>query len=115
MRREVRASSVLTPAQIGMLVVGYVLLAVLSYLYLASGLVVPAPWLWGLWAVMVVLIGLSIRWWRRPVLVLASPSWVPCSGWPTSRASAPSSTGPPDAPRLTLPLRAAIYRRDISA
>jgi hypothetical protein len=39
---EVRASSVLTPAQIGMLVVGYVLLAVLSYLYLASGLVVPA-------------------------------------------------------------------------
>jgi hypothetical protein len=73
MRHEVRASSVLTPAQIGMLVVGYVLLAVLSYLYLASGLVVPAPWLWGLWAVMVVLIGLSIRWWRRPVLVLALP------------------------------------------
>jgi len=73
MRHEVRASSVLTPAQIGMLVVGYVLLAVLSYLYLASGLVVPAPWLWGLWAVMVVLIGLSIRWWHRPVLVLALP------------------------------------------
>lgn len=68
-----RGSSVLTPAQIGMLVVGYVLLAVLSYLYLASGLVVPVPWLWGLWAVMVFLIGLSIRWWRRPVLVLALP------------------------------------------
>ncbi|MGH2654026.1 MAG: hypothetical protein ACRDHV_06715 [Actinomycetota bacterium] len=68
-----RASSVLTPAQIGMLVVGYVLLAVLSYLYLASGLVVPAPWVWGLWAVLVVLVGLSIRWWRRPVLVLALP------------------------------------------
>jgi hypothetical protein len=66
-----RVSEVLSPAQIGMLVVGYVLLGALAYLYLASGLVVPAPWLWGLWAVGLVMIGLSIRWWRRPLLVLA--------------------------------------------
>ena len=69
----VRASSVLTPAQLGMLVVGYVLLGALAYLYLASGLVVPAPWLWGLWAIGVALIGLSVLWWRRPLLVLALP------------------------------------------
>jgi hypothetical protein len=68
-----RVSEVLSPAQIGMLVVGYVLLGAIAYLYLASGLVVPAPWLWGLWAVGLVLIGLSIRWWRRPLLVLALP------------------------------------------
>jgi len=69
----VRASSVLTPAQLGMLVVGYVLLGGLAYLYLASGLLVPAPWLWGLWAIGVTLMGLSVLWWRRPLLVLALP------------------------------------------
>lgn len=63
----------LTPAQIGMLVVGYLLLAVATYFYLASGLLVPGPWLFVLWAVMLVLVYLSIRWWRRPVLVLALP------------------------------------------
>jgi hypothetical protein len=73
MRAVVRASSVLTPALLGMLVVGYVLLGALAYLYLASGLVVPAPWLWGLWAIGVALIGLSVLWWRRPLLVLALP------------------------------------------
>jgi hypothetical protein len=46
-----RVSEVLSPGQIGMLVVGYVLLGALAYLYLASGLLVPAPWLWGLWAI----------------------------------------------------------------
>jgi hypothetical protein len=71
--RAMRASSELTPAQIGMLVVGYVLLAVTAYFYLASGLVVPGPWLFVLWAVMLVLIFLSIRWRRRPTLVLALP------------------------------------------
>ena len=63
----------LTPAQMGMLVVGYALLAVAAYLYLASGLLVPGPWLFILWAVMLVLIFLAIRWWRRPLLVLALP------------------------------------------
>ncbi len=56
-----------------MLVVGYVLLGILGYVYLASGLVVPVPWLLGLWIAMVVLIVLGIRWWRRPPLVLALP------------------------------------------
>lgn len=68
-----RAGGVLTAAQIGMLVVGYVLLAVTAYFYLASGLVVPGPWLFVLWGVMLVLIFLAIRWWRRPALVLALP------------------------------------------
>jgi hypothetical protein len=71
--RRVRASGELTSVQIGMLVVGYMLLAVAAYIYLASGLVVPGPWLFILWGVMVVLIFLSVRWWRRPVLVLALP------------------------------------------
>ena len=68
-----RTRSDLTPAQIGMLVVGYALLAVAAYLYLASGLVVPGPWLFILWAVMALLILLAIRWWRRPLLVLGLP------------------------------------------
>lgn len=69
----VRADSELTAAQIGMLVMGYVLLAVAAYVYLASGLLVPGPWLFILWGMMVVLLFLSVRWWRRPVLVLALP------------------------------------------
>ncbi len=68
-----KASSELTPAQIGMLVVGYALLAVAAYLYLASGLLVPGPWLVVLWGVMLGLIIVAIRWWRRPLLVLALP------------------------------------------
>lgn len=71
--RVVRADSELTAAQIGMLVVGYVLLGVAAYFYLASGLVVPGPWLFMLWAIMLVLIYLAIRWWRRPPLVLSLP------------------------------------------
>jgi len=43
MRAVVRASSVLTPAQLGMLVVGYVLLGALAYLYLASAWSSPPP------------------------------------------------------------------------
>jgi hypothetical protein len=65
--------SELAPAQIGMLVVGYALLAVAAYFYLASGLVVPGPWLFIMWAVMAALIFLAMRWWRRPLLVLALP------------------------------------------
>ena len=68
-----KQASDLTAAQIGMLVVGYALLAVAAYLYLASGLVVPGPWLFILWAVIAVLIFLAIRWWRRPLLVLSLP------------------------------------------
>jgi hypothetical protein len=68
-----RAESELTAAQIGMLVVGYALLAVAAYLYLASGLVVPGPWLLILWALMLVRNLLAIRWWRRPLLVLILP------------------------------------------
>jgi hypothetical protein len=68
-----RASSELTPSQIGMLVIGYALLAVAAYFYLASGLVVPGPWLFILWAIMLVVIFLAIRWWRRPLLVLILP------------------------------------------
>ena len=67
------ARSELTPGQIGMLVVGYALLAVAAYFYLASGLVVPGPWLFILWGVMALLLFLAIRWWRRPILVLALP------------------------------------------
>ena len=73
MRATMSARSELSPAQIGMLVVGYALLAVVAYFYLASGLVVPGPWLFILWAVMAVLILLAIRWWRRPALVLVLP------------------------------------------
>lgn len=68
-----KQASDLTASQIGMLVVGYVLLAVAAYFYLASGLVVPGPWLFILWAVMALLIFLAFRWWRRPLLVLALP------------------------------------------
>ncbi len=67
------AGSEPTAAQIGMLLVGYLLLGALGYVYLASGLVVPAPWLAGLWIALLVLIVLAIRWWRRPLLVLALP------------------------------------------
>jgi hypothetical protein len=68
-----KQASDLTASQIGMLVVGYVLLAVAAYFYLASGLVVPGPWLFILWAIMALLIFLAIRWWRRPLFVLALP------------------------------------------
>jgi hypothetical protein len=91
-----RVSEVLSPGQIGMLVVGYVLLGALAYLYLASGLLVPAPWLWGLWTIGVVLIGLSITWWRRPLLVLALPFVGTLIWLAYVQGPAPSSTGPPD-------------------
>ena len=56
-----------------MLVVGYLLLLPLAYLYLVSGLVVPAPWLVPLWIAMLLLIVLAVRWWRRPLLVVLLP------------------------------------------
>jgi hypothetical protein len=68
-----RPTPELTGPEIGMLVVGYLLLLPLAYLYLVSGLVVPTPWLVPMWIAMVALIVLAIRWWRRPLLVLVLP------------------------------------------
>jgi len=67
------AGSEVTAVQVGMLLGGYLLLGALGYVYLVAGLVVPAPWLAGLWIALLVLIVLAIRWWRRPLLVLALP------------------------------------------
>jgi hypothetical protein len=72
-RMAQRSERTLSPAQVVMLVVGYVLLVPLGYLYLVSGLVVPGPWIFLLWVAMLALIILAIRWWRRPILVLILP------------------------------------------
>ena len=56
-----------------MRVLGFVLLVPVGLLYLASGLVVPQPWLTALWAVGAGVVAYAVRNRRRPGLVLAAP------------------------------------------
>ncbi len=56
-----------------MTVLGFVLLAPVGYLYLVSGLVVPQPWLAGLWAAWVLLTLYALRHRAQPWRVLATP------------------------------------------
>ena len=54
-------------------VAGFVLLVPVGILYLVSGLVVPLPWLVGLWALGVGLVVYAVVNRRRPWHVLAVP------------------------------------------
>ena len=54
-------------------VLGFVLLAPVGYLYVVSGLVVPQPWLAGLWAAWVLLTLYAVRHRSEPWRVLATP------------------------------------------
>ena len=52
---------------------GFVLLLPVGLLYLASGLIVPLPWLLGLWAVGLALVVHAVVRRDRPAVVLATP------------------------------------------
>lgn len=54
-------------------VVGFVLLAPVGFLYVVSGLVVPQPWLAGLWAFWAALTVYAVRHRTEPWRVLATP------------------------------------------
>ena len=56
-----------------MTVLGFALFAPVSILFLASGLVVPQPWLTMLWAVGAAFLGYAIVNRHRPWIVLAAP------------------------------------------
>jgi hypothetical protein len=61
-------------------VVGFGLHIVAGYFYLASGLVVPAPYLFVLWAVWIALLVLAIQrranlWWVLATPVVAAAFW----------------------------------------
>lgn len=53
--------------------VGFGLHLVVGYVYLVVGLVVPAPWLLGLWAIWATLAVLAFRRRTRPWFLLATP------------------------------------------
>ena len=55
------------------IVLGFVLLAPVGYLYLVSGLVVPQPWLAGLWVAWVALTVDAVRHRKQAWRVLATP------------------------------------------
>jgi hypothetical protein len=54
-------------------VVGFVLLAPVGFLYVVSGLVVPQPWLYGLWAAWLGLAAYAFQHRAEPWRVLATP------------------------------------------
>ena len=56
----------------GLTAVGFVLLGLAGFVYLVSGLVVPLPWLIGLWGVWVALAVHAVRRRRQPWTVLAT-------------------------------------------
>lgn len=57
----------------GARIVGYALLAPVALLYAVSGLVVPQPWLTGLWVLGLVIVAYAVRHRRRAWRVLAAP------------------------------------------
>ena len=57
----------------GVTVLGFALLLPMAGLYLVSGLVVPLPWLAGVWALGVALVVAAVMARRRPWVVLATP------------------------------------------
>ena len=52
---------------------GFALLALVGFVYLVSGLVVPAPWLLVVWAVWVASAAFAVHNRHRPGIVLAVP------------------------------------------
>ena len=54
-------------------VLGFVLLVPVGILYLASGLVVPQPWLVGVWALGIAMVVYAVWQRHRPWRVLATP------------------------------------------
>ena len=54
-------------------VVGFALHLVAGFFYVSAGLVVPGPWLFGLWALWVALAVVAVGRRRQPLLVLAIP------------------------------------------
>jgi hypothetical protein len=54
-------------------VVGFALLLVAGFFYLAAGLIVPGPWLYILWVIWILLFVYAVRNWQRPVRVLVTP------------------------------------------
>ena len=54
-------------------VAGFALLVPVGLLYVASGLVVPLPWLVGVWALGAAVVAFAVWSRRRPWVVLATP------------------------------------------
>ena len=57
--------------RLAIVVLGFLLLAVAGYFYLASGLVVPMPYLAVLWVAWLVMAGVAIAKRREPGIVMA--------------------------------------------
>lgn len=69
------------PLSVTACVVGFGLHLAAGYFYLASGLVVPGPYLFVLWAVWIALLALAIRrranlWWVLATPVVAAAFWL---------------------------------------
>ncbi|MDQ4004809.1 MAG: hypothetical protein M3135_00710, partial [Actinomycetota bacterium] len=69
-----------------LIVLGFVLHAIAGWWYVVSGLVVPGPHLFVLWAAWIVLLAVQIVNRRRPIVVLSIPLvagvfWVSFKGW----------------------------------
>jgi hypothetical protein len=59
--------------QLGLVILGFVLHAIAGWWYLVSGLVVPGPYLYVLWAAWVAFLVVQILNRRRPIVVVSIP------------------------------------------
>ncbi|MGH2686659.1 MAG: hypothetical protein ACRDJP_14435 [Actinomycetota bacterium] len=63
----------MTRGQTVLVVLGFVLHALVGWWYLVTGLLVPGPYLYILWAAWVVFLSIQIVNRRRPVVVFSTP------------------------------------------